>query len=151
MENQVAFLKKQEKAKHQIKVGSVLLVIGSILFFIDAVFELSEMIYSPILNLVNWADFSDSFQYFSRIFIIPFMVLSGIGGISYVKRKGPFISFVALMAIIVAAIFIVDLLQSIISLYHDGDWLMFSLELISVQFDGGLYFLGWFFSKDDFE
>lgn len=151
MENQAAFLKRQEKAKHHIKVGSVLLIIGSILFFIDAAFELAEMIYGPLLNQVNWNQFSDTFQYFTRLFIIPFMILSGIGGISYVKKKGPFISFVALMAIIVAFLFVMDLIQSIITLINNKNWLLFSIELVSVQFDGGLYFLGWFLSKDDFE
>jgi hypothetical protein len=82
--------------------------------------------------------------------MIVFMVLSGIGGFSYAKGKGPFISFVSLMAVILLVVLTADLILSIISLVQDGNWTTFGLSLISLQFSGLFYFIGWVLAKDDF-
>lgn len=150
VEDQAAFVKKQQKEQKHIRVGLVLIKIGSILFFIDSVFLILALIINPILGNIDWSNFVSVFNYVMYFFIIPFIILSAIGGLSYVKNKGPFISLVALMAIITILIFIGDFVVSLILLIQNGNWWQFLVSLLSVQLDGLIYFIGWLLSKDDF-
>jgi hypothetical protein len=150
VEDQAAFLKKQAHAARVTKVGLVFLCIGSVLLFLDALFELIVFIASPFQNAVKWNSVPDMIQYCLAPVMIVFMVLSGIGGFSYAKGKGPFISFVSLMAVILLVVLTADLILSIISLVQDGNWTTFGLSLISLQFSGLFYFIGWVLAKDDF-
>ncbi|OPZ37689.1 MAG: hypothetical protein BWY98_00035 [Tenericutes bacterium ADurb.BinA155] len=149
-EDQAAFLKKQAHGARVIKVGLVLLCIGSVLLFLDAAFELLVFIASPIQNAVKWNSVPAMIQYCAMPVAIVFLILSGIGGFSYARGKGPFISFVSLMAVILLISLTADLVLSIVSLVQTANWGQFGIDLLSLQLSGLFYFAGWVLAKDDF-
>lgn len=150
VQDQAAFEKRQAHAGRIIKLGLVFLCIGSVLLLLDATAQLIETIVYPFTGEVKWNDFVSVFQYVMKPFLFFVLTFAAIGGFSYAKGKGPFISFVSLMAIVMFVIFFVDLALSIVTLTQDHDWANFFLGLLSLQLDTGFYAIGWALAKDDF-
>lgn len=147
-----AFKKRQARSNTKIKVGLVLLEIGSIFFFLNSIFEIVVAVFYPILGMVDWTSPVEIFDYILSYIVLVMLVISGIGGISYAKGKGPFISVVSFMALIVMVLIIVDTISAIIKVsMGNHDWGAFFSDMLSVQFDGTIYLIGWLMSKDDFD
>ena len=148
------------KAPRKVRAGRVIMFIGCILFFISALLDIAAfalmMFFPSIRDALVWDDLSVSIQRFALPVLGIFFVFAGIGGISYILDKGPFKRIATLTAIIMLVFFVLDTIISVRNFIHalteDGDTvgsiIEFVLNLIDIQFSGGLYFIGWFMIKD---
>ncbi len=157
---------KHNKVPFSIKLGRVLLAIGAGLFLIGSVFSLIDW----SLSLAShWVDFGPDWvgiitplsfwnspiniadvmgDAFNPIIYVA-MFISGIGAISYLRDKGPFISWVAWAALIGLGIVFFDFVVNIRSLISEGfDWGAFALRLAFMQIDALVYSIGWFLAKN---
>ena len=153
----------------KIKAGRVTMFVGCILFFINALLELGafvlDLVMAPVLkNIPEYADlamlieqrlWSDPIaiiQTFSLPVIAAFLIISGIGGISWLKDKGPFISIAPLMAMLSLVILIVNMFLDIRRLIiSNWDWLEFLLNFIDLQLTCGIFFIGWSIAKNQID
>lgn len=154
----------RNKIPASIRAGRVILRIASILFFLDAfgnVFEFgcftATIFYPEFLEgeyAVNWDNAYDVVSYFALLPVAVFLVFAAIGGISYIKDKGPFMSWVSLAAILSAVLFMVQMLIILGSAitnnfdYNLNDPLQWFNLFFNTSLDGTLYFLGWMLAKN---
>ena len=157
-----------KNAPRGVKVGRVLMIIGSVLFFIMAIGNIVAF----ILSLVNGhndghplSDVGTAMQTYALPLISAFFILTGIGGLLFVfDAKNRFCSFATLGAVIMLVVIIVDTVLSIRTLVRDlaginldanGEkvgalyaWISFIIGLLDIQLSGGIYVIGWFKCKD---
>ncbi len=157
---------KHNKVPFSIKLGRVLLGIGAGLFLLGSVLSLLDW----TLGLAShWIDFGPDWEgiitplsfwdspfnivdvmsdAFDPILCV-LMFLSGIGAISYLRDKGPFISWVAWAALVGVAIVLFDFIANVRSLINEGfDWGAFAARFVFMQIDALIYSLGWFLAKN---
>ena len=148
-----------KNAPKKIRVGRILMWIGCLLFFVTAAMNVVLFIVAlatPDMHyLFDWSDASVSLRTYLAPFLCVAMVLAGIGGISYLRDKGPFKRFATLAAIILLVMFVIDTIVTIRNLIHNltaagatAAWLEFVIDLIDIQLSGGLYFIGWILVRD---
>ena len=147
-------------APTKIKVGRALVLIGSILFFIMAVARLVEfiLVFVPYEgNDMDWSDASSIFEAISHPFLAAFFVIGGIGGICYAIDKHRIKVFASLTGVIMLVVIVVatvlmfrNLIKSCLA--PDANvgkaWLEFLFDFLAIQVSGGIYFFGWFMTKD---
>ena len=144
----------------QIQVGRTMMLIGSILLFVYAVGLFVEFILSlanPSMMDVEWSDPLSAFHVIMLPFIMVFLTFVGIGGITYIRNKGPFLRWASIGAIILGIVILVDFILDIRTLSRslaDPDisnttaWVRFVLGFVGLQIFGGVYFVGWFLAKN---
>ncbi len=144
-----------------VKAGRVLMIIGSILFFIVAFSRLLEFAISFVqiegVDPVNWSDPYQVFVVVADPFIAVLYVLAGIGGLCYVKDKHRLRVFASLAGVIMLVVILVatvlmfrNLIKSCLAPNANlvKAWTDFLLDFIGIQVTGGIYFIGWFLTKD---
>ena len=148
------------EAPAKIKFGRVLIMIGSILFFIMSTLIIAEFLLSVIPNefyVVDWSQPTVVFGVIANPFLAVFYVIAGIGGICYVKDRGRLKVFASLAGVIMLVVIVIatvlmfrDLIKSCLmpNANVGGAWLTFLQDFISIQLSGGLFFFGWFITKD---
>lgn len=157
---------KENKIPASIRVGRVFLWIGAILFFIDSVLSLAawgvrfsahwvdyQGLYNVTINPLSfWDEPFDIINVFSdgaKPVIYILMFLAGMGAISWLKGKGPFLSWVSWAAIISMVVWIIDILIDIRSMVQTGfSWQAFLYNFFSMQLDIIFYSVGWLLAKD---
>lgn len=138
----------QNRVPASIKAGRVLLLACGGLFLLFAIFNLVDF---GFRCAGQSGDLSDPYSLMWTIglpFVSLFMVGSAIGAFSYVQDKGPFISLVALMAIVSALLCLVVLALEIRYWLNNGA--LFSLNF--AYFVEGIvafcYFVGWLLANN---
>ena len=148
------------EAPLKVRAGRVLIKIGSILFFIGAVVLITEFVLSLVPNEVyspDWTDASTVFGIVTDPLLALFYIFAGIGGFCYVADKHKLkvvVSLAGVIMLIVIVIATVLMFRNLIKscLAPDANvaaaWYAFLQDFISIQLSGGIYFLGWFLTKD---
>ena len=143
-----------------IRIGRKLMFVGSILLFVYAAAVLVEFILSfaiPETMEVNWNDPLSAFHVIMLPFVMAFVIFVGIGGITYVREKGPLLRWASIGAIILGIVIVIDFIMDIRSLAKglstpeiDNVYaiLRFIFGFIGFQVFGGIYFVGWFLAKN---
>ena len=142
-----------------IRVGRVLLFIGSILLFIAAAANILEF----GLSLANpdfvEIDLSNPLTIIHLVFLIPaavFLVLVGIGGISFARNHGPLLRWCSIGAICLIVFILIDFVVDTRSLVRNliehtisarAAWLNYLSGFVGIQIFGGIFFLGWMLAK----
>lgn len=140
--------------------------IGCILFFINALFLVATFLLAalykfypalileavgPLLDAL-WSDPISAIKICMNPVIAIFLVFAGIGGISWLRDKGPFISAAPLMAMISLILIIVNLFIDVRALVMSNwDWLQFLGNLLDLQFTCGIFFIGWAMAKNQID
>ena len=144
----------------KIRVGRVLMAIGSVLFFVSAIIDilLFSVAFVPADPGVDWSDVGVVLQLVAMPFLAVFFILAGIGGLCFITDKGGRLRcFASLAAIVMLVVFIIDTVLSIRSLVRGivmpvngqtNPWISFLIDLFDIQLSGGIYILGWFLVKD---
>ena len=143
----------------KIRVGRILMIVGCALLFIYAF----SLLFEFVINIANakqlQIDYTDPVNVVHEVvlpFLAAFIVFVGIGGIAYVREKGPLLRWASIGAIILGVAIVIDLVLDIRSLAHNlanpeisnsYAWLRFFLGFIGFQLFGGVYFVGWFLAK----
>lgn len=143
----------------KVKVGRILLVIGSILMMVDGLFSLVwwairlAAIWSPMENItpLPFTTFIDSLNSGVQPLLCLFLFFAGIAGINYVRDKGPFIWMCSWMAIILIIVMIYDWVVAIRDAVVGGSFGLFLLGILSFGLFEFLYVIGWFLTKDYLE
>ena len=143
-----------------IKVGRVLMLVGTALMFMYAFVSIAVFGISLYVPTVVGRDLSDPLSVLSLSMLIPsaiFLVFVGIGGMSYVAEKGPFLKWASIGAIVLGIYIVVDLVLDIRTIAHNINdpqikastaWTTFFLGFAGLQINGGIYFVGWFLAKN---
>ena len=147
-------------APAKIKVGRVLLIIGSILFFVTSV-AFMVMFFCSLYSVwdysIDWNDASDVFSIVSAPFLAVFYVFAGIGGLCYVfdkHRMKVIASLAGVVMLVVIAVSVVIMFRDLIKdcLQPNANTTAavteFFVRFGSIQITGGVYFIGWFLTKD---
>ena len=154
--------------KTGIRVGRVLMFIGCILFFFNALTNFLDFIvaclYQPLRSIPEltemmdasygavWTDPINIIKYCCLPLIVAFLIVAGIGGISWLRDEGPFINVAPLMAMISLVLVIANFYLDIRHLINSGwDWVRFLLDLLDIQLTCGIYFIGWFLAKNQLD
>jgi len=154
------------KARKKAARGRVWMTFGCILLFFNAFGNLAVFVFAVVFALlpeqeglletlrqgvVNaWGDPMTVSHYIFAPFIAVFLLLSGIGGLSWIRKKGPLMSFAPMMAMISLVLIVVNLFLDLRELIRSNwDWLYFILNLIDLQLTCGIYFFGWLAAKGD--
>ena len=152
----------------KIRFGRVLMYIGCILFFFNAfgnllAFGLTFFYFFPRDVIPELNDVFEQFGYYwtnffgisetaFRPLIAIFLILAGIGGISWLRDKGPLMSLAPLAAIISLVIIVGNLIADIrLLIISKGDWQAFILALLDLQLTCGIYFIGWSIAKNQID
>lgn len=139
----------KNKVAPSIKAGRILLVATSCLFFLFGAWNIVDFFLRIFLE--GETDWADPYSIIWTV-ILPiiglFMIASGVGGISFVKDKGPFISFTSLAAISSAIVFVIVLLFEIRSLLLRGDIIPINIAYIVQGVVCMAYFLGWMLANN---
>lgn len=151
----------------KIHVGRVLMFIGCVLFFVNAFFNLLDFmiaVFSPAIAQISelteimeetylaaWADPIGAIRFIFTPFMIAFLVISGIGGISWLRDKGPFISVAPLMAMISLVLILGNFFIDMRRLLMSGNWFQFIVDLLDIQLTCGIYFIGWLIAKNQLD
>lgn len=147
-------------APTKIKVGRVLVLIGSILFFVVAVGRLVDFALAFIPyegNEMDWNDAYSVFEVIAHPFLAVFFVVAGIGGICYAIDKHRIKVFASLAGVIMLVVIVIatvlmfrNLIKSCLAPNADVGraWFDFATDFIGIQLSGGIYFVGWFMTKD---
>lgn len=154
---------KLAKAENKAKVGKIIMLVGCILLFFNAFFSLLDFtcsilyFFAPPGEFKDFLDFGYSevwsdplsiMEYIAKPFISAFYIFAGIGGISWIRDKGPFMSFASRMAVIALFLIIINLFLDIRNLVMSNwNWGNFFLSFIDLQLTCGIYFVGWFLAK----
>ena len=154
---------KQRKSLQRFKVGKVIMFIGCILLFVNAISNLFDFVLALIYPNLPDSDFKEVlaptfegvwsqpisfFKYAFRPFIAAFLILSGIGGIQWIRDKGRLMSLAPLMAIISLVLIVANIFLDIRTLVMSNwNWGLFFLSILDLQFTCGIYFVGWFLAK----
>ena len=156
------------KVPTKIRIGQALMIIGCILFFFNALGNALDFIlavsYKAFADVPQvgeelvrtydaiWSDPIAVIKYVSIPFIIVFLIVAGIGGISWVRDKGPFISIAPLMAIISLVLIVCNLYLDIRRLVMNGwNWTQFFIDILDIQLTCGIYFIGWMIAKNQID
>ena len=157
---------KTEQQPTKIRVGRALMMIGCILFFINAAAQLFVFILMLVGKFVPgdafvevkkefdvmWADPISAIKYLLSPFIAIFLIVSGIGGISWLRDKGPFISAAPLMAMICLALMVINFFTDVRALVTSNwNWVQFIFNILDIQLTGGIYFIGWALAKNQID
>jgi len=147
-----------KNAPRGVKTGRVLMIIGSILFFIAAIGDAVAFILAlvdPGSMGVDWGDLSTAVEYGSYPALALFFLAAGIGGISFVLDKGKMKPFATLAAAVMLVVILVDtvlLIRHFIYGLAGGNtgqtWATLLIGILDVQLSGGIYVIGWFKCKD---
>ena len=161
---------KENKVPTSIRVGRVLLVIGGILFILNAVNSIAywglRFGFHWLPNTEQFAELKDLFPDLAFwnnpldlidvitdaldpvIYVLKF--LAALGAFAYVKDKGGhFIDWVAWAAIIGLGICVFDFATNVRTLFQSNfDWVTFGWNIFSMQFDTLIYSVGWFLAKN---
>ena len=140
-----------KKLPKNIRAGHVLLVIASVMFFLDALVQLAGIISDIVENSVVWNDPTSIISFLKMPLLLVFFVFGGLCGIAFVKDKSILAGWVGLVAALCLLFFLFDFFDSVIRLIKTPDWGRFLSSMLSVQIDTTIYFIGWFMSKDYFE
>lgn len=145
----------------KIRIGRKMMFIGSILLFLAALGNIVEMILIIVNPSMMAVSLDDQRQFIYLIFLpiaSIFISFVSIGGISFVRGKGPFLHWASLGAIILAIYMILDLIIDIRKIAHgviaasEQDqtvlWIRFIIGIIEIQGFGGVFFFGWLFAKN---
>ena len=143
----------------KIRVGRMLMIVGCALLFVYAL----SLIIEFIVNIANakqlQIDYGDPVNVVAEVilpFLAAFIVFVGVGGIAYVREKGPLLRWASIGAIILGVAIVIDLVLDIRTLAHNlanpdisnsFAWFKFGLGFIGFQLFGGIYFVGWFLAK----
>lgn len=145
---------------NKIKRGRIMMLVGAALLFVSATMLFIEFVLTLAAPSYVEADLSKPTEIIHLIFIpiaMVFLVLVGIGGISYVRGHGPLLRWASIGAIALGLYILIDLVLDIRTLAHGiGDpkvgnlnaWLRFLLGLIEMQLFGGIFVGGWSLAKD---
>lgn len=134
-----------------IRGGFVVLTIACVMFFLDAVVQVAEVVNSLANNQVVWTSALSVISFLKYPTLFLFFVLGGISGLSFARRRKFLAGWVGLFAILCFFFFAYDFFDSVLALIKTSDWSRFFGSFLSVQIDTTLYFIGWFVSKDYFE
>ncbi len=148
-------------APKKIRFGRLLLLIGSVFFFIASFLNL--LIFILLVSVpdarayVNLSDPNEAFQTIAMPILAIGFLLAGIGGFSYVYDKGPFKSVAPLASAILLVTVVIDTIAGIRTLTNTlitgtqsagSAWAEFGIGLLDVQISGGIYLLGWALTRD---
>ncbi len=147
-------------APTKIKVGRGLMVGGSILFFIVSLVTMIQFVAYLVPNTefsVDWSNPMQVFDLISSPFLSIFYIFAGIGGICYVIDKHRIKVFASLAGVIMLVVILIatvlmfrNLIKSCLA--PDANvaaaWITFLTDFLSIQITGGIYFIGWFLTKD---
>ena len=157
-----SFFVPRDDCPRKVVVGRYILFAAMILFFVMAIVEL--VIFALGINgnselfVVDWSKPTEVIKLVWRPFYSVILVLGGIGALSYLRNKGPFMSMVAFISFAMGVIAVLDLLRLINALVaqisagqSERAIGAFFLDMLDVQIVGAIYFVGWFLTKDYLE
>ena len=145
----------------KIRIGRIMMIVGSILLLVVAVANIVEMALIIANPEMMGVDLSDQRQIIYLIFL-PFVSILicfiSIGGISFARGKGPLLHWASIGAILMGIYIILDLIIDIRKLAHGvittseqnhaALWIRFIIGIIEIQGFGGIFFFGWLFAKN---
>ena len=157
-------LTRQQKAEKRYRSGCRTMFFGCILLFINATLQLLTFAWAFLYKLLpsgeiwdlikasfdaSWQDPTQIVQFLWAPIMAIFLILAGIGGISWIKDKGPLMSFAPLMAMISLVFIVVNLFLDLRKYIMNGfDWFNLILDFLDIQFTCGFFFFGWLKAKD---
>ena len=159
-------IKAKPKLPRKIAVGRGLMMTGCVLFFINAFFSTAVFLGAALYKLYPefilesigpefdalWSDPVSAIKICLNPVIAIFLIFAGIGGISWIRDKGPFISAAPLMAMISLILIIANLFVDVRALVMSNwNWGQFVLNLIDLQLTCGIYFIGWAMAKNQID
>ena len=152
-------------APMKIRVGWVIMLIGTILFFIGSVVD-----WVTFGITIGQSEIQSDTNTLLEVIRLPFvsivLLFGGFGGLCYLfDRKKRLKSIGTLAAVVVLVFFVIDTVLVIRSLIHDlagrtvnpytgehysagESWLRFLISLLDLQLTGGVYLIGWAIIKD---
>lgn len=151
------------KVPASIVLGRVLLVVGSILFLIDAVLSFCLWVSFFVADFVDlnakfgveffaplvWNDPVKAFENGFKPILYVLVFLSGIGGISYVWNKKPFVNFVSWASVVSMVVWVVRIVGNLITLFQNRFvWNGTAIDFFSLQIDALLFSIGWLLAKN---
>lgn len=147
-----------ENAPRGVKVGRILMWIGSILFFVSAIADLVVFILAVVMPdtmEISWSNPAQAVQYGVYPALVLFLIAGGIGGICFILDKGRMKSFATLAAVVMIVVILIDTTLMIRRLIYDWmdfgpgrAWGNLAMNLLDIQISGGIFVLGWFLCKD---
>ena len=143
---------QNQQAAHKVApsiwAGRVLLIIGSLLFVVSAIYMGYKFTMAIIEQSVNWSDPLTALVTGFRPVICVFMVVAAIAGVSFVLDKGPLISVAAFAAFVSLIVLVAALIVDVRDLIDGWGWQDFLLGLLDAELACAVYFFGWFFAKN---
>lgn len=143
-----------------IRAGRVMMIVGVSLLLLYAFSCLIEFIVAFVVPDLVGIDFSNPLQAWHIYFLpvmITFLVFVTIGGISFVREKGPLLRWASIGAIVLAIIVLIDLFVDVRSLAKnlqnpaitaDDAWSTFLFGFFGMQIPSVIYLIGWWKAKN---
>jgi len=159
-----AVLTRQQKQEKSYRAGCRTMFFGCILLFINASLQLLTFVFALSYNFFPsgeiWDMIKASFDgawhnpaqvvefIWSPIMAI-FLILAGIGGISWIRDKGPLMSLAPMMAMISFVFIVVNMFIDLRAFIMSGfNWFELIVDFLDIQFTCGFFFFGWLKAKN---
>ena len=144
----------------KIKAGRYMMLIGAGLLLVSVALQMAEFVLSIAFPAVMEVDFTNP-MHITHVILIPFicafLIVVAIGGISYVRGRGPLMQGASIGAIALGVYIVIDLIIEIRNLAHGIGNPEFGTSTVLYKFLSsflqsqlfcGVFFIGWFLAKD---
>lgn len=161
---EAALTARQMKEEKKYRSGCRMMFFGCILIFINATLQLLTFVWAFVYKLLPsgeiwdiikasfdaaWQDPTQVVEFIWTPIMSIFLILAGIGGISWIKDKGPLMSLAPMMAMISLVFIVVNLFLDLRKFLMNGfNWIDLIVDFLDIQFTCGFFFFGWLKAKN---